>query len=182
MKTIEHDGYTFSVVTERDEDAQAPWEDCGHGPVSEWTAHGKKPGELVLSVDGGHRRYYDFAEACETARRDGWSSPDVLESDSPRVRAAKAARADFEFLKSWCDDKWQYQAVVVTLLDVEGNETDAQQYMGRVDDIGSHVEETAAELAGDCLHDVADRLEFDDAGGTTYRSGSRSWLIARGLA
>lgn len=71
---IELQGIRFLVQTERDEDHGAPWdEECGHGPVSDWTTRHKRSGELELS-DGtrGLFRYYDFQEACKIARRDGW--------------------------------------------------------------------------------------------------------------
>lgn len=71
--TFEVDGVTFRVRTEYDDCHGAPWdEEDGHGPVSDWTSRGKLPGELVLCEDRGKRRYYDFAEACRIARRDGW--------------------------------------------------------------------------------------------------------------
>ena len=65
--------YTVTAIIEHDSDTGAPWqEDCGHGPVSDWTTRAKLPGELVLSTDRGLKRYYDFAQACRIARRDGW--------------------------------------------------------------------------------------------------------------
>lgn len=70
---FEHDGRAFARATVPDEDHGAPWEEeDGHGPVSEWTARAKLPGELVLCEDHGCRRYYDFAAACRIARRDSW--------------------------------------------------------------------------------------------------------------
>ena len=73
MDTIEIDGRTFNVTIEPDSSHGAPWEEeDGHGPVSEWTRRDKRPGERVLCEDRGSRRYYDFAEACRIARRDGW--------------------------------------------------------------------------------------------------------------
>lgn len=67
------DGYSVRVHVDYDQDMGAPWEEHdGHGPVSEWTTRDKLPGERVLATDRNHRRYYDFAEACKIARRDGW--------------------------------------------------------------------------------------------------------------
>jgi len=71
--TFEVDGVTFRVRTEYDEDHGTPWEnECGHGPVSDWTSRGKLPGELVLCEDRGSYRYYDYAETCKIARKEAW--------------------------------------------------------------------------------------------------------------
>lgn len=68
-----YEGQSFRVTVEHDADHDAPWDnEDGHGPVSEWTTRDKAPGELVLCEDGRSKRYYDFAEACRIARRDGW--------------------------------------------------------------------------------------------------------------
>lgn len=65
--------FTITATIEHDSDTGAPWsEHDGHGPVTDWTIRAKRPGELILSTDGPHKRYYDFAEACRIARRDGW--------------------------------------------------------------------------------------------------------------
>ena len=69
----QHGALTIRATIEHDSGHGAPWEECdGHGPVSDWTTRAKRPGELVLCSDGSHKRYYDFAEACRIARRDGW--------------------------------------------------------------------------------------------------------------
>jgi hypothetical protein len=66
-------GFTLTARIEPDHYHGTPWEECdGHGPVSEWTTRDKAPGELVLCEDRGSRRFYDYAEACRIARRDGW--------------------------------------------------------------------------------------------------------------
>ena len=147
------DGHILTARIESDDFHGAPWDesDC-HGEVSEWTSRKKAPGELVLHSDHGNYRYYDFAGACEIARRDGWGArlPDDLippqfssvyfgtddarivaewwrdrgnEENAKRCHiskreiAARAARADFEFLRKWCTDQWHYVGIVVTLDD-----------------------------------------------------------------
>jgi hypothetical protein len=84
-RAMEHDGCTFRVETERDADMGAPWDECdGHGTVSEWTTRDKQPGELVLNEDRGSKRFYDFAEACKTALRDGWGFlPETVRVERP---------------------------------------------------------------------------------------------------
>lgn len=73
--TFEHKGMTFALTTEHDPDSGPPWDnEDGHGTVSEWTRRDKRAGELVLDETrmGGEHLFYDFAEACRIARRDGW--------------------------------------------------------------------------------------------------------------
>lgn len=71
--TFEINGVTFRVRTEYDDCHGAPWdEECGHGPVSDWTRRKKLPGELVLAEDRGYYRYYDYAETCKIARKEAW--------------------------------------------------------------------------------------------------------------
>ena len=174
MDTIEHNGLTFRVTKEHDHDAGAPWErEDGHGPVSDWTTRGKFPGELVINKDRGRFRYYDFAEACRIARRDGWGARGTGESEvSPRAIAAQAAREDFEHLKAWCDDRWSYIGVVVTLLDIEGNETDAVQSLWGIADDGSFAEQVAQEQVEQCADEAVDMI----ADGV-YISGARTWRV-----
>ena len=73
MDTIEINGRTFNVDIVTDDSHGAPWqEEAGHGPVTDWTRSAKRPGEVAIASDRGFHRYYDFQEACQIARRDGW--------------------------------------------------------------------------------------------------------------
>jgi len=70
--------FTIRAEIHHDSHTGAPWDEHdGHGPVSDWTTRAKRPGELVLHSDGQHKHYYDFAEACRIARRDGWGISDA---------------------------------------------------------------------------------------------------------
>lgn len=70
---FEFDGVAYVATVTRDSVGGAPWdEEDGHGDVSDWTTRDKLPGELVLNEDRDRKRFYDFAGACRTARRDGW--------------------------------------------------------------------------------------------------------------
>ena len=138
---IEVDGLSFAVSMEYD-DCMSPWEEeDGHGPVSEWTNYSKHPGELVLNEDHGSRRYYDFAEACRIARRDGWGGF----QGTPRQQAALAARADYERLRAWCRDVWSYVVLTVELLDDDGDKTGITDSIGGVE--SDYWNEYAVELA-----------------------------------
>lgn len=112
--TCEVDGFELTATIHQDEDTTPPWQrEDGHGPVSGWTASPKGPGDLVLHQAGRMARRYDFKEACRIALRDGWGP--VLEGETPKARAARAARADFETLHTWCADLWTYVGVAVTV-------------------------------------------------------------------
>ena len=112
---ITHNGKRYEVTIEPDCDHGAPWEEDGHGPVSDWTTRDKLPGEVIISQDGRSRRYYDFAEACKIARVEGWdAAPYNTGQETKRQQAAKSARADMERMRQWCNDYWSYVGVIVT--------------------------------------------------------------------
>lgn len=153
---------TFAVKFERDQDAGAPWEnDEGRGPVTGWVTRDKRPGELVLNSNRNSKRYYDFAEACRIALRDGWDSAPYNDgSETKRQQAAKAARADFEFLRTWCANDWEYVGVIVTLLDDEGNETEVSDSLWGVETFGDHHENEARTIADELAHGLGTRWDF----------------------
>lgn len=118
---------TAVVAIVRDDDMSAPWEERGDGLVSDWTRRDKMPGELVLASDRGFKRFYDFAEACRIALREGWNAePYYIPGETKRQRAAKAARADFERSRRWCNDDWHWVGVCLFELPRDGVERHAQ--------------------------------------------------------
>lgn len=150
---FEHNGARYVATVERDEHMGAPWDEPdGHGTVSDWTSRGKAPGELVLAESRGSYRYYDFAESCRIARRDGWDAmPYNTGQESKRQQAAKAARSDYEHLRRWCNDEWFWCGVVVAPLCPECDEPDesrAESLWGIESDAGDYLIEVAVELAG----------------------------------
>lgn len=144
------------VKTEHDQDHGAPWKECdGHGPVSEWTTRDKGPGERILSTDRRSHRFYDFAEAVKIAKRDNWG----LAAEKLAALAAKqshpltageiavaSVEADFEYLRAWCADEWEYLGVIVSLHDADGKEI-AQDTLWGVESLGDYWKEQAAEMA-----------------------------------
>lgn len=114
--TFTHNGADYVAEIHHDADHGAPWqEEDGHGPVTDWTRRAKLPGELVLSQDRDRCQFYDFAEACRIALRDGWDAEPYNHGgmQTRRQQAAKAARADFRRLRAWCDNEWSYIGLVV---------------------------------------------------------------------
>ena len=144
-------GNKFKIELAYDYIGDKPWEWCdGHGEVSEWTTRDKKPGEVVLCIDGRSRLYYDMQGAVKLARRE-WVSKDS--ENTLGQNAVKAAQADFENLRAWCDGKWWYAILRVVMLDDEGEELDGyDEYLDSVEDgygkkFAGYVMECAQELA-----------------------------------
>jgi hypothetical protein len=124
--TIEatHNGFRFVATVHRDSDMGAPWDEHdGYGPISDWTRRDKLPGELILGADGALHRFYDFAEACRIALKDGWSSkPYDISGETKRQKAARAARHDFDMLRAWCNDDWAYCGIAVQVFGPDDEE------------------------------------------------------------
>lgn len=163
----ERDGFTFAARIEHDDMHGAPWEECdGHGPVTDWERRGKLPGELVLCDDNPSglrgntaRRFYDFQDACRIALRDGWNAaPYAIEGETARQRAARAARADYEYLRAWCNDDWSYCGVIVTA-SRNGVELASASLWGIESNAGDYLRDVANELLEDALGQAREALE-----------------------
>jgi len=156
---IEHNGRTFTVTIEADSDMPPPWEnEDGHGIVSGWRKGSwygypsKRQGERPLVTDHGYTRFYDFAEAVKTAKRDGWGASKhdrdawARKGITPTrgMVAVSAAEADFRYLQRWCNADWYYVYVTVT-----DDETGESASLGGVesDYAETHVYELVKELA-----------------------------------
>jgi len=140
-------GFQFIAYISPDEDADAPWDSSdGHGPVTKWENRPKRPGELILASDGRVDRFYDFQAAVKLARRDRWDSP-PYKTGKPGERAARAARADFEFLRGWCNDQWSYVGVIVERVTETGTVRDRTSLWGIESNATDYLQETARDLA-----------------------------------
>jgi hypothetical protein len=155
---LEHAGFAITAKIWADDDTTPPWErEDGHGPVSDWVYRDKAPGELLLNTrrgTGATYRYYDFAKACRIARADGWDSkPYNTGQETKRQQAAKAARADFERLRAWCADDWQYIGVALQVsragVDLTGEYGAA--LWGIESDCADYITQVANELLPDAL-------------------------------
>lgn len=158
--TFTYKGHTFHFVTEPDPASLPPW-DCLFAPrglVSDWTTRDKRPGELVLNTDHQVKRFYDFQGACKLALAEGWdASPyNTDKRETPRQQAAKAALADFNRLKAWCDDEWYYIDLAVWCEDSPG----VRLYLGGIEsDSGEeYILECAHNLAEYVCHDLERRI------------------------
>lgn len=150
--------FTFKVEFEEDYDADAPWENSeGHGIVTDWEYRDKRPGELILNTNRRAKRFYDFAESVKIAKRDGWNSEPYDDNETKGERAAKAVRADYEYLRAWCKDEWRYVGVVVTLLDDEGDETEVSDSLWCVETFNDYHLEAAREIADEIAHGYGTR-------------------------
>lgn len=155
LDTIEHNGASYKVEIVPDYDSDAPWDACdGHGPVSEWTTRAKAAGELVLCDDGHARRYYDYQEACKIARRDGWDAkPYNTGQETKAQQAAKAAMADFEYLRKWCEGYWHYVGVIVSApCPCCGGDSGASASLWGIE---SNAYDYLEEVARELVHEVA---------------------------
>ena len=113
----------------------------------------------MLCHDGMMRRHYDFAEAMKIAKRDRWGLNDAElakltaklgRTPTPGEIRESAVEHDFQYLKDWCDDKWHYIGVIVTLYDAEGEEQDDRS-LWRVEDHGDHYQTIASGLADELI-------------------------------
>lgn len=151
--TFEHEGRKFRVRLERDEFCSEPWKECdGHGVVSDWTTREKAPGERILHSDRQHKLYYDVRESMKRARAEGWDTEPYGQGTAGE-RAARAVEADFQFLRAWCNDEWEYCFVDVVMLDSDGNETGFRQSLGGVESWKDYHVEAAHDLAAELIEE-----------------------------
>lgn len=170
-------GLTYRINIDHDEFASAPWVDSyGHGPVSEWTGRDKRPGELVLCKDRYLRRYYDYAEACRIALRDRWGAPGCPENATARQRAAHAARADYEYLRGWCNNEWYYVHVYVALM--RGEDIVVDEGCGGV---SSDDDESIEEFIMEAMRETARATERALLPVPTSETPVRVWIDEPGM-
>lgn len=161
--TFEYRGRTFKIEIEHDADMGEPWkEHDGHGLVSDWTTRDKTPGERILVKDGESYRYYDNQETLKLARRDGWGIGEeetallasrLGRTPTKREITAEAVEQDYRRMRGWCLDEWYWVYVRVTMLNEDGEETDARASLGGIEsDSQEYISnEVANELADECL-------------------------------
>lgn len=93
---------------------------------------------------------------------------------------AVAVLLNFRYLKSWCDDEWQYVGVIVTLvsIDEDGDEFDddanERSLWGIRSDDHDYIEATACELADEINADLVKRRQINQL----YTTGAASYIAA----
>ena len=149
-------GQYFTADLVYDHDTGAPWDESeGHGVVSEWTTRAKAPGELILAKDGRARRFYALAGSIAIAKRDGWdSAPYGKLGETAGQRAERAARADYEYLRAWCNDSWFYCGVIVRKAGSCACCAASESLWG-VESNGDYPREVALELAAEMMDSIA---------------------------
>ncbi len=159
---LDFEGWRIVATIHDDDDNTAPWkQEDGHGPVSDWTSRDKAPGELVLNEDGRSKRFYDFAEAVKIAKRDGWNAEPLDDGLTGGAKAAKAARADYERLRRWCDDDWRYIGVALQVWfeDIQLTDEYGAALWGIESDAGEYCTETANDLISEAMAQAVAELE-----------------------
>jgi hypothetical protein len=127
-KDIEQNGAIYRVQHHFDSSHGAPWEECeGYGIVSGWTNRDKTPGELVLSSARSVKRFYDFAATMKIAKRYGWGISGDKTGLSKGEILQRAVMLDYENLRAWCNDEWQYIGIIVFPLTADGDELKSQR-------------------------------------------------------
>lgn len=148
--TYTHKGHVITVEWDRDQDMGVPWkEHDGHGIVSDWTRRDKYPGERLLHQedrDYGSKRYYDVEATMKLAKKDGWGltaedetklAEKLGHKPTKKEIVAEAVDRDFEFLRAWCSDEWEWKCRLVTikgfsyrdsLCGIEGTDETVREY------------------------------------------------------
>lgn len=170
--TFEHKGRKFRVEFAPDYDNVAPWEDDdGRGLVREsrgvhrYCEGDKRPGERALNdpVRNQFQYYYDWAGTMKKATSDGWGlANESLAALSKRLGriptkreiVAESVRLDYEYIRAWLNDDWQYFCVTVTALDADGNDTDYFSSLGRVESYMDYHIDMAYELADEVIYQM----------------------------
>jgi hypothetical protein len=170
-------GIRVKIVYQYDEDSDAPWDNSdGHGPVRKGHGtnyHGyaaKSPGERPLNHRGWNTQqyFYDWAKACEMAKKDGWNAEPY---DAPN-RIERAVQADFDFLSSWLNDDWHYAIVTCGVIDEDGDpikefEDCCGGYETYKDYHLTAGREMADELAKRYAEELAERAHWEERGVVT---------------
>jgi hypothetical protein len=152
----EYLGHKYQIEFERDDSMGPPWQEHdGHGPASDWTTRDKRPGELVLCSDRHSRRFYDYAGAMELAKKDGWGlSPEHLAELTRKLGRKPTAKqiahasvmADFDYLRQWCNDEWEWTSFSVKIVTPDGRTINAGG-VGGFDGLTEHCASVAADFA-----------------------------------
>ena len=110
-------GWKIKVEFQRYEDSGPPWAECdGHGERYETRYREDHMDDWELRSDRYNHLYYDWKATLPIAIRDCWDAA-PYGVGTKHERAMRAMKADYEFLRAWCNDEWWWVGMIVTLLD-----------------------------------------------------------------
>ena len=119
-------GWQIKIAFEYDSDSGQPWKECdGHGVVYETHSREDYMDDWELNSERGWYRYYDWKASLKLAIKDRWGCKPYDTST-----AMDAVKADYEWLRRWCNDGWWWVGMIVTLLDADDNEIDSDSCWG----------------------------------------------------
>jgi len=163
-ETITANGLNVRVTYHYDEDASAPWEDCdGVGQVRKSNAahseyrSDKKPGERPLSQAGCNefQFYYDWQAAMATAKAEGWNA----EPYSAPNKAARAVQADFDYMRGYVRQDWQFVWIDAVVLDDDGQPVGEVDSLSGVETYKDYHSEQAQAMANEVTQRYLQDLE-----------------------
>jgi len=144
-------GTWFQVNHVRDDHAEAPHKTCdGHGVVTDWMPvrdpqEAKNQGLRLLARDGGRALYYNYPLSLRLAVNDRWGG-DGKTMSTRRRHVLK----DFNYLRGWYCDEWQYVGVIVQAL--TGKHKGNKASLWAVESLSTrYLSDVARELADEVL-------------------------------
>ena len=151
-ETIEHYGIAVKIEYFYDSDRGRPWENCdGHGAMrSAYSYYGKpdkRPGEVLIDCGRGHYWIYDWQESTRIAKRDGWGIANPPAGLTKKQVTQLAVQQDFDFLRGWLNDEWQYVGIICTVLDSDGEETEKTDSCWGFETLNDYHETAGKEMA-----------------------------------
>ena len=123
-------GWKIKVEFQRDGDCGPPWEECdGHGEIYEARHRDECLDNWLLNSDRIWHRYYDWKATLPKAIKERWDAK-PYGVGTKQERAMRAMKADYEYLRRWCNDDWWYVGLIVTLLDENNEQIDEDSCWG----------------------------------------------------
>lgn len=178
--TFTHNGRTYLVYIEGDDDDTPPWErEEGHGVVTDWVTRDEYPGEWILARGRARRRYYDSKASRQIALRDGWGliyedmqrlTHQLGREPTPDDIADEAVRLDYEFLRGWCAGEWYYVGVFVALVGEDG-----EDLTNRYDAALWGIESNAHAYIEEVAHELAEQIEPPAEPPVSYHTARTAW-------
>lgn len=123
-------GWKLKVKFQHDEFCEPPWKDCDrHGEIVETHCRQDYMDDWELNSERGWYRYYDWKATLPIAIKDRWDAA-PYGVGTKHERAMRAMKADYEFLRAWCNDAWWWVGMIVTLLDENNEQIDEESCWG----------------------------------------------------